>query len=98
VAPKAKPKALAPTDLKLELNCLVLGENVDRFFRIEIVKEKQVSHLKDVIHRNSESHYRVVHDRDLVLWKVNNTHYAIAAKLCTNKIYVMDLAGFHGSG
>ena len=57
--------------MSLSLNCFVLGDNPDRFFTVEIPKNRNVSILKKLIEEKSPhfNHIQVAAS-DLDLWQV----------------------------
>jgi hypothetical protein len=55
----------------LSLNCFVLGDDPDRFFTVEILKNKNVSILKDLIKEKKAPHLDHVAASDLDLWQVS---------------------------
>ena len=55
----------------LSLNCFVLGDDPDRFFTVEIPKNKNVSILKDLIKKEKAPHLNHVAASDLDLWKTD---------------------------
>jgi len=60
-------------DQILSLNCLVLGDDPDRLFTVEIAKTKNVSILKDQIKEKKGSQLKDVDASDLDLWRVDST-------------------------
>lgn len=57
--------------MSLSLNCLVLGDDPEKAFNIEIHKNKSVSHLKDLIKEKRSSRLKDVDASDLDLWQVS---------------------------
>jgi Crinkler effector protein N-terminal domain len=56
--------------MSLSLNCLVVGDDPDRTFTVEIPKNKNVSILKDLIKEKKAHHFNHVDASDLDLWLV----------------------------
>ena len=61
---------LYPTQL-LSLNCFLLGDDPDRMFTVEILNNKNVSILKDLIKEKKASQLKDIDASDLDLWKVD---------------------------
>ena len=57
--------------MSLILNCLAIGDDLDRSFTIEIAKNKNVSILKDLIKEKKAPHLNQVAASDLDLWQVS---------------------------
>ena len=57
--------------MSLSLNCLVVGDDPDRTFTVEIPKNKNVSILKDLIKEKKARHFDHVAASDLDLWQVS---------------------------
>ena len=59
--------------MSLSLNYLVVGDNPDRIFTVEISKNKNISILKKLIKVEKARHFRVEHvdASDLELWQVS---------------------------
>ena len=62
--------ALDPTQL-LSLNCLLLRDDPDRMFTVEIPKNKNVSILKDLIKEKNPSSLGNVDVKNIDLWQVS---------------------------
>jgi hypothetical protein len=62
--------ALNPTQL-LSLNCLVVGDVLDRMFTVEIPKTENASILKKLIKEKKAPHLNHVAASDLDLWQVS---------------------------
>ena len=57
--------------MSLSLNCLVVGDNPDRIFTVEIPKNKNVSILKDLIKEKNPSSLGNVDVKNIDLWQVS---------------------------
>ncbi|KIJ92449.1 hypothetical protein K443DRAFT_135290 [Laccaria amethystina LaAM-08-1] len=57
--------------MTLSLNCIVLGDDPDRTFTVEIPKNKNVSILKDLIKEKKAPHLDHIAASDLDLWQVS---------------------------
>ena len=57
--------------MSLSLNCLVVGDDPDRMFTVEIKKNKNLSILKDLIKEKKAPHLDHVAASDLDLWQVS---------------------------
>ena len=57
--------------MSLSLNCLVLGDDPDRIFTVEIPKNKNISILKKLIKEEKAPHLDHVAASDLYLWQVS---------------------------
>jgi len=57
--------------MSLSLNCLVVGDDPDRTFTIEIPKNKTISILKKLIKEEKAPHLDHVAASDLDLWQVS---------------------------
>ena len=57
--------------MSLSLNCLVVGDDPDRTFTIEIPKNKNISILKDLIKEKKARHFEHVDASDLDLWQLS---------------------------
>ena len=57
--------------MSLSLNCLVVGDDPDRIFTVEIPKTENVSILKDLIKEKKARHFEHVDASDLDLWQVS---------------------------
>ena len=57
--------------MSLSLNCLVLGDEPDKMFVVEVKETKYVSILKDLIKEKKAPHFDHVTASDLDLWMVD---------------------------
>jgi hypothetical protein len=57
--------------MSLSLNCLVLGDEQQKMFTLEIEKTKNVSILKDLIKEKKASRLEHVDASDLVFWMID---------------------------
>jgi hypothetical protein len=57
--------------MSLSLNCLLLGDDLDRMFTVEIPKNKNVSILKDLIKEKNPSSLGNVDAKNIDLWQVS---------------------------
>ena len=57
--------------MSLSLNCLVVGDDPDRMFTVEIPKNKNVSILKKIIKEENPSSLGNVDVKNLDLWQVS---------------------------
>src|SRR6266567_4298754 len=57
--------------MSLSLNCLIVGDDPDRMFTVEIQKNKNVSILKDLIKEKKARHFEHVDASDLDLWQLS---------------------------
>ena len=57
--------------MSLILNCLAIGDDLDRSFTIEIAKNKNVSILKDLIKEKKAPHLNHIAASYLDLWQVS---------------------------
>jgi hypothetical protein len=64
------PASLA-TSMSLSLNCLLLGDDPDRTFTVEISKNKNVSILKDLIKEKNPSSLGNIDVKNIDLWQVS---------------------------
>ena len=67
------PLTFRSLPMSLSLNYLVVGDNPDRIFTVEISKNKNISILKKLIKVEKARHFRVEHvdASDLELWQVS---------------------------
>ena len=66
-----KHSSLRSLAMSLSLNCLILGDDTDRTFTIEIPKNKNVSILRDLIKEKKAPHLDHIDASDLDLWQVS---------------------------
>jgi len=57
--------------MSLSLNCLVVGDDLDRIFTVKILKTENVSILKKLIKEEKAPHLDHVAASDLDLWQVS---------------------------
>ena len=57
--------------MSLSLNCLVVGEDPDRMFTVEIPKNKNVSILKDLIKEKNPSSLGNIDAKNIDLWQIS---------------------------
>ena len=57
--------------MSLSFNCLVLGDELEKMFVVEVEKTKSVSILKDLIKEKKASRLKDIDASDLDLWKVD---------------------------
>ena len=55
----------------LSLNCLVLGDEPDKMFIVEVEETKYVSTLKDLIKEKNNSSFGNVDSKNIDLWMVD---------------------------
>jgi hypothetical protein len=55
----------------LSLNCLVLGDDPEKMFTVEILKTKNATILKDFIKEKKDPHLNHIAASDLNLWMVD---------------------------
>ena len=57
--------------MSLSLNCLVLGDEPEKMFTVEVEKTKNVSILKDRIKEKNSSSFGNVDSKNIDLWMVD---------------------------
>ena len=66
-----QPKSSFMATTRIALNCLVLGDPIDRFFTVEVPARKNISALRDSIKEKNKIALQHVDAKSLTLWKAS---------------------------